>query len=35
MDTVTLIRSAIGGLLKAAGRDPVAPLRAVLSAGDD
>jgi hypothetical protein len=35
MDTVTLIRSAIRGLLKAAGPDLAGPLRAVLSAGDD
>jgi Transposase DDE domain/Transposase domain (DUF772) len=35
MDTVTLIRSAIRGLLKAAGPDLLVSLRAVLSAGDD
>src|SRR5689334_21885309 len=35
MDTVTLIRSAIRGLLKAAGPGLLASLRAVLSAGDD
>ncbi|GLZ02479.1 IS1182 family transposase [Actinoplanes sp. NBRC 103695] len=35
MDTVTLIRSAIRGLLKAAGPDLAGSLRAVLSAGDD
>ncbi|MCY1145713.1 IS1182 family transposase [Actinoplanes sp. Pm04-4] len=35
MDTVTLIRSAIRGLLKAAGSDMAGPLRAVLTAGDD
>jgi hypothetical protein len=35
MDTVTLIRSAIRGLLKAAGPELAGPLRAVLAAGDD
>jgi hypothetical protein len=35
MDTVTLIRSAIRGLLKAAGPSLAAPLRQVLAAGDD
>jgi hypothetical protein len=35
MDTVTLIRSAVRGLFKAAGPDLAQPLRAVLSAGDD
>ncbi|XVU23965.1 IS1182 family transposase [Actinoplanes sp. CA-054009] len=35
MDTVTLIRSAIRGLLKAAGPDLFVSLRAVLTAGDD
>ena len=35
MDTVTLIRSAIRGVLKAAGPDLAGSLRAVLSAGDD
>ena len=35
MDTVTLIRSAIRGLLAAAGADLAAPLRAVLDSGDD
>jgi len=35
MDTVTLIRSAIRGLLTAAGPELVPSLRAVLSAGDD
>jgi hypothetical protein len=35
MDTITLIRSAIRGLLKAAGPDLDQPLRAVLSAADD
>jgi Transposase DDE domain/Transposase domain (DUF772) len=35
MDTVTLIRSAIRGLLKTAGPGLSEPLRAVLSAGDD
>jgi hypothetical protein len=35
MDTVTLIRSAIRGLLKAAGPDLAGPLRAALSADDD
>jgi hypothetical protein len=35
MDTITLIRSAIRGLLTAAGRDLATELRAVLSSGDD
>lgn len=35
MDTVTLIRSAIRGLLTAAGPQLAGPLRQVLSAGDD
>ncbi|MBM0230166.1 IS1182 family transposase [Micromonospora sp. ATA51] len=35
MDTITLIRSAIRGLLGVAGPDLAASLRAVLSAGDD
>jgi hypothetical protein len=35
MDTVTLIRSAIRGLLTAAGPDLARSLRAVVSAGDD
>ncbi|MET8233891.1 transposase [Micromonospora sp. NPDC005298] len=35
MDTITLIRSAIRGLLAAAGGDLVGRLRAVLSSGDD
>jgi Transposase DDE domain/Transposase domain (DUF772) len=35
MDTITLIRSAIRGLLAAAGEDLAAPLRAVLTSGDD
>jgi hypothetical protein len=35
MDTVTLIRSAIRGLLTAAGPDLAGPLRAALTAGDD
>lgn len=35
MDTITLIRSAIRGLLTTAGRDLGPQLRAVLSAGDD
>ncbi len=35
MDTVTLIRSAIRGLLKVAGPELAWPLRAVLTAGDD
>ena len=35
MDTVTLIRSAIRGLLTAAGPELARSLRAVLSAGDD
>lgn len=35
MDTITLIRSAIRGLLAAADADLEAELRAVLSAGDD
>ena len=35
MDTVTLIRSAIRGLLKAAGAGLAGPLRAVLTSGDD
>ena len=35
MDTVTLIRSAIRGLLKVAGPELTGPLRAALTAGDD
>jgi hypothetical protein len=35
MDTITLIRSAIRGLLTAAGRGLASDLRAVLSSGDD
>jgi DDE family transposase/transposase-like protein DUF772 len=35
MDTVTLIRSAIRGLLKAAGPELAAEFRAVLQSGDD
>ena len=35
MDTITLIRSAIRGLLAAAGHDLAARLRAVLGSGDD
>jgi hypothetical protein len=35
MDTITLIRSAIRGLLTAAGEDLAARLRAVLTSGDD
>jgi hypothetical protein len=35
MDTVTLIRSAIRGLLSAAGRGLAGELRAVLTSGDD
>jgi len=35
MDTITLIRSAIRGLLTAAGRDLATELRAVLTGGDD
>jgi hypothetical protein len=35
MDTITLIRSAVRGLLTAAGRDLAAALRAVLTSGDD
>lgn len=35
MDTITLIRSAIRGLLKVAGADLEAQLRAVLASGDD
>jgi hypothetical protein len=35
MDTITLIRSAIRGLLTAAGRDLSTALRAVLTSGDD
>ena len=35
MDTITLIRSAIRGLLTAAGRGLAAELRAVLGSGDD
>lgn len=35
MDTITLIRSAIRGLLAAAGGDLAGRLRAVLSSGDD
>lgn len=35
MDTITLIRSAVRGLLKAAGPVLAGPLRAVLAAGDD
>jgi hypothetical protein len=35
MDTVTLVRSAIRGLLKAAGSDLAGQLRAVLRRGDD
>jgi hypothetical protein len=35
MDTITLIRSAIRGLLTAAGRGLATELRAVLSSGDD
>lgn len=35
MDTITLIRSAIRGLLKVAGADLEAILRGVLSSGDD
>jgi hypothetical protein len=35
MDTVTLIRSAVRGLLTAAGRDLATDLRAVLTSGDD
>jgi hypothetical protein len=35
MDTITLIRSAVRGLLTAAGRGLAAELRAVLTSGDD
>ncbi len=35
MDTITLIRSAIRGLLKLAGPELEAPLRAVLTSGDE
>jgi hypothetical protein len=35
MDTITLIRSAIRGLLKAASPELTGPLRAALTAGDD
>ncbi|OKI41567.1 IS1182 family transposase [Micromonospora sp. CB01531] len=35
MDTITLIRSAVRGLLTAAGRDLAIALRAVLTSGDD
>ncbi|MDZ5447951.1 IS1182 family transposase [Micromonospora sp. 4G57] len=35
MDTITLIRSAVRGLLAAAGRGRAAELRAVLTSGDD
>src|SRR5213080_1973600 len=35
MDTVTLVRSAIRGLLGAAGKDLEAELRALISSGDD
>jgi hypothetical protein len=35
MDTITLIRSAIRGLLRSAGRDLAAELRTVLTSGDD
>lgn len=35
MDTITLIRSAVRGLLKAAGRGLAGELRAVLASGDD
>jgi hypothetical protein len=35
MDTITLIRSAVRGLLTAAGRDLAIELRAVLTSGDD
>jgi hypothetical protein len=35
MDTITLIRSAIRGLLSAAGADLTGRLRAVLDSGDD
>src|SRR4051794_16589891 len=35
MDTITLIRSAVRGLLTAADRDLVAELRGVLTSGDD
>jgi hypothetical protein len=35
MDTITLIRSAIRGLLKAAGPEREPPLRSVLRSGDD
>lgn len=35
MDTITLIRSAIRGLLAAAGGDLITRLRAVLASGDD
>jgi Transposase DDE domain/Transposase domain (DUF772) len=35
MDTVTLVRSAIRGLLKAAGSELAGPLRGVLARGDD
>jgi Transposase DDE domain/Transposase domain (DUF772) len=35
MDTVTLIRSAVRGLLTVAGPDLAGPLRTVLTAGDD
>ncbi|WP_203759499.1 transposase, partial [Actinoplanes octamycinicus] len=35
MDTITLLRSAIRGLLTAAGRDLAAELRSLLTSGDD
>jgi len=35
MDTITLIRSAVRGLLRSAGRDLAAALRTVLISGDD
>ena len=35
MDTITLVRSALRGLLRVAGDELAAELRAVLSSGDD
>src|SRR3989442_1362045 len=35
MDTVTLVRSAIRGVLKAAGRELAGPLRGMLARDDD
>jgi hypothetical protein len=35
MDTITLIRSAIRGLLTTVGAEPAAALRAMITSGDD